>query len=49
MIIVPNIMYLDRTIGKSEYSINYYFTEINKKVVLTLSKNNNELNKIVRK
>ena len=46
MIIVPNIMYLDRTIGKSEYSINYYFTEINKKVVLTLSKNNNELNKI---
>ena len=32
MIIVPNIMYLDRTIGKSEYSINYYFTEINKKL-----------------
>ena len=26
MIIVPNIMYLDKTIGKSEYSINYYFT-----------------------
>lgn len=49
MIIVPNIMYLDKTIGKSEYSINYYFTEMNKRVVLTLSDNNEELNKIVRK
>ena len=49
MIIVPNIMYLDKTIGKSEYSINYYFTEMNKKVVLTLSDKNEQLNKIVRK
>ena len=49
MIIVPNIMYLDKMIGKSEYSINYYFTEMTKKVVLTLSDSNKELNKIIRK
>ena len=48
MIIVPNIMYLDKTIDNSKYSINYYFTEMNKRVVLTLS-DNKELNKIVKK
>lgn len=48
MIIVPNIMYLDKTIDNSKYSINYYFTEMNKKVVLTLSEDEN-LNKIVKK
>ena len=47
MIIVPNIMYLDKTISNSDYSINYYFTEITKKIVLTLSNNNEELNNIV--
>ena len=49
MIIVPNIMYLDYTIEKNNYSINYYFTEMKEKVVLTLSDNNKELNKIVTK
>lgn len=49
MIIVPNIMYLDKTISNSDYSINYYFTEITKKIVLTLSDNNEELNNIVNK
>ena len=49
MIIVPNIMYLDHTITKNKYSINYYFTELNRKVVLTLSDDNKELNQIVRK
>lgn len=49
MIIVPNIMYLNYTIQKDKYSINYYFTEMNKQVVLTLSNTNEELNKIVRK
>lgn len=49
MIIVPNIMYLDKTISNSDYSINYYFTEITKKIVLTLSNNNEELNNIVNK
>ena len=49
MIIVPNIMYLDKVIGKSEYSINYYFTEMSKKIVLTLSDDNKEVNKILTK
>ena len=49
MIIVPNIMYLNYTIQKDKYSINYFFTEIKKNVVLTLSDNNKKLNKIVKK
>lgn len=49
MVIVPNIMYLNYTIDNDKYSINYFFTEIQKKVVLTLSKDNDELNKIVTK
>ena len=49
MVIIPNIMYLDKTIGKSNYSINYYFTELNRQVVLTLSDNNTQLNAIVQK
>ena len=48
MIIVPNIMYLNKTIDNSKYSINYYFTEMNKRIVLSLS-DNEELNKIVKK
>ena len=49
MIVVPNIMYLDYTIEKDKYSINYYFTEINKQIVLTLSDDNKDLNEIVVK
>ena len=49
MIIVPNIMYLDYTIQKDKYSINYFFTEMKKQIVLTLDNNNKELNEIVRK
>ena len=49
MVIVPNIMYLNYTIDNEKYSINYFFTEMQKKIVLTLSKNNNELNEIVTK
>jgi len=49
MIVVPNIMYLDYTIEKNKYSVNYYFTEIKKQIVLTLSDNNKELNTIVTK
>mgnify|MGYP006381232775 CR=1 FL=1 len=30
MIIVQNIMYLDYTIQKNKYSINYYLTEMKK-------------------
>ena len=49
MIVVPNIMYLDYTIEKNKYSINYYFVELKKQIVLTLSDNNKELNTIVTK
>lgn len=45
LIIVPNIMYLDSTIN-NDYYINYFFPEITKNVVLTLSNNNEELNDI---
>ena len=31
MIIIPNIMYLDKTIENNSYYINYYFTEMSKK------------------
>ena len=47
--IIPNIMYLDYTITKDKYWINYYFTEIKKQIVITLSDNNKELNNIVKK
>ena len=49
MIVVPNIMYLDYTIEKDKYSINYYFTEMKKQIVLTLSNSDKELNTIVTK
>ena len=50
MIVMPNIMYLDYTIEKDKYYINYYLTEMKKQVVLTLSNDNEELNeKIVKK
>lgn len=49
MIIIPNVMYLDYIIQKDKYSINYYFTEMKKQVVLTLSNNDKELNKILKK
>ena len=49
MVIVPNIMYLNRTIDNSKYSINYYFTELKKRIVLTLGSSEEKLNNIVRK
>lgn len=49
MVIVPNIMYLDYIIEKDKYSINYFFTEYEKQIVLTLSDNNETLNNIVKK
>lgn len=49
MIIVPNIMFLDYTIEKDKYAINYYFTEMKKQIVLTLSSSDKELNTIVTK
>ena len=49
MIIVPNIMYLNYTIQKDKYYTNYYFTEMKKQIVLTLSAEDKELNNIVKK
>jgi len=49
IIIIPNIMYLDKTISNDEYFINYTLTEMNNKIVLTLSDDNERLNDIVRK
>ena len=49
MIVTPNIMYLDYTIEKDKYWINYYLTEVKKQIVLTLSKNDEELDNIVTK
>lgn len=48
-VILPQILYLDQTVINDSYHINYYFTEISKRLVLTLSDNNSELNQIIRK
>ena len=49
MIIIPQIMYLDETLANDSYYINYYFTEMSKKYVLTLSNDNKDLNNVVKK
>ncbi|MCI8588561.1 MAG: GGDEF domain-containing protein [Bacilli bacterium] len=49
MIILPQILYLEQTVINDGYHINYYFTEISKRLVLTLSDDNQELNQVVRK
>ncbi len=49
MIIIPNIMYLNKTIENDKYSINYYFTEMKKQIVLSLDESQTELNKIITK
>lgn len=51
LIIIPNTMYLNRTLKNSNYNIKYVFAELNKRIVLSLSedKNNSRMNDIVRK
>ena len=49
MLVAPNIMYLNYTIQKDKYYINYYLTETKKKIVLTLSDNEPKLNAIMTK
>ena len=46
--IVPQNMYLEEILT-NELHENYYFTEMTKKIVLTLTDDNNDLNKIVKK
>ena len=40
MIVIPQILYLDKTISNQAYYINYYFTEISKKIVIRLTNDN---------
>ena len=46
--LLPQNMYLGDILS-NDLNINYYFTEMSKKVVLTLTDDNNDLNKIVKK
>ena len=50
-IIVPYIMYLNKTINNEKYNIRYVFPELSKKIVLSLSKdkNNEKMNNIFTK
>jgi len=48
LVVIPNIMNLDKTIS-NKYYVNYFFNEISKKVVLTLSDKNNDMNTIFKK
>ena len=47
--LLPQYIYLQEILENSEYNINYYFTEMSKKIVLTLTDNNTNLNNIVKK
>lgn len=51
LIIIPNTMYLNETLLNEKYNIKYIFTELTKKIVLTLAddKQNEDMNNIVRK
>ncbi len=49
MIVVPNIMYLDYVITNDKYVINYFFTEYQKQIVLTLDSPEEKINTIVEK
>ncbi len=48
MVVLPNMMYLDKTIG-NDYHINYVLAELNRKIVLTLDDDNKRLNQIITK
>lgn len=49
MIVVPNIMFLDKIIVNDNYYINYVLTEMSNKIVLSLKDNNSKLNNIIKK
>ena len=49
MCITSYIESLNKTIGNSDYYLNYFFTDINKRIVLTLDSNNPGLNSILTK
>lgn len=47
-LLIPEMMYLEE-IYENNFIVNYYFTEMNKKIVLTLTDDNNDLNNIIKK
>ena len=49
IIITPNILSLENTISNDNYYLNYFFTDITKKIVLTLDNSKKELNNILIK
>ncbi len=49
LIVVPYIRYLDKIVSSEDYYVNYYFTDLSKKAVLTLDGENKTLNSIIRK
>lgn len=49
LVIVPNVLSLERTITNNDYYLNYFFTDITKNIVLTLNEQNKELNSILKK
>ena len=49
MLIVPNMLSLENTINNEDYSLNYFFTDMTKKIVLTLDSSNKSLNNILKK
>ena len=49
MLIVPNMLSLENTINNEDYSLNYFFTDMTKKIVLTLDSNKKDLNNIIKK
>ena len=48
-LIVPINMYLNKTLSKDKYNIQYVFSEMSKKIVLSLEENNSTLNNVTRK
>lgn len=48
-VIVPNILSSEKTLKSNDYYLNYFFTDITKKIVLTLDENNKDLNTIIKK
>ncbi len=49
LVLVPNMLSLENTLGNSDYYLNYFFTEITKNIVFTLDENQKELNSILKK
>ena len=51
LIIMPNLMYLDKTLNNKQYNIKYIITELNKRIVLTLvdDEKSETMNNILKK